>query len=378
MNVYPEFENLNLDQECFKLLSDYREFRSFSPKAYIQLKARLINAYFHKNNLKAAVLGVSGGVDSALALALMMVAKNQPGSPIEKILPVFLPVYNKSASNQSAARQKALDLCHAFGLDLVEINLTTTHSGLSSLIEQATNLEPNDWAQGQFVAHCRTPSLYYCATLLTANNLTAIIIGTTNKDEGAYLGYVGKASDGLVDLQIISDLHKSEVFSCAQELGVPSVILDSVPHGDLFDGRADVELFGAPYEFVELYHYYKQVHFLYPHVTQNSTFSTFAHNLEKLHKYNRHKYMSCSPAIHLDVIADISQYSTQETLRTNLDYAKSSYARGTLTAYEIQQGLEYWKSLRKPFIGVEFPVATDGQMHAKPLQMDFGCYSQLI
>ena len=53
--------------------------------------------------------------------------------------------------------------------------------------------------------------------------------GTTNRDEGAYLGFFGKASDGMVDLQPISDLHKSEVRALATRLGVPAEIVEAAP-----------------------------------------------------------------------------------------------------------------------------------------------------
>lgn len=78
-------------------------------------------------------------------------------------------------------------------------------------------------------------------------------MGTGNRDEDGYLGYFCKAGDGVVDVQLISDLHKSEVFKVGAELGVPESILQSPPSADLWDGQTDEEELGVSYDFVELY-----------------------------------------------------------------------------------------------------------------------------
>ena len=78
-------------------------------------------------------------------------------------------------------------------------------------------------------------------------------MGTGNRDEDGYLGYFCKAGDGVVDVQLISDLHKSEVFKVGAELGVPESILRSPPSADLWDGQTDEEELGVSYDFVELY-----------------------------------------------------------------------------------------------------------------------------
>jgi len=79
------------------------------------------------------------------------------------------------------------------------------------------------------------------------------VLGTGNHDEDGYLGYFCKAGDGVVDVQLISDLHKSEVFKVGAELGVPESILRSPPSADLWDGQTDEEELGVSYDFVELY-----------------------------------------------------------------------------------------------------------------------------
>jgi NAD+ synthase (glutamine-hydrolysing) len=65
--------------------------------------------------------------------------------------------------------------------------------------------------------------------------------------------YYCKAGDGVVDVQLIADLHKSEVFLVAREIGVPASILAAPPSADLWDGQTDEDELGMSYDFVELY-----------------------------------------------------------------------------------------------------------------------------
>ena len=80
-----------------------------------------------------------------------------------------------------------------------------------------------------------------------------VVMGTGNQDEDGYLGYFCKAGDGVVDVQLIADLHKSEVFKVGAVLGVPASILNSPPSADLWDGQTDEDELGVTYDFVELY-----------------------------------------------------------------------------------------------------------------------------
>ena len=77
--------------------------------------------------------------------------------------------------------------------------------------------------------------------------------GTTNRDEGAYIGFFGKASDGMVDLQPIADIHKSEVYAIAKILNIPEYIINASPKGDVWNNKLDVEMIGAPYDIVEVF-----------------------------------------------------------------------------------------------------------------------------
>jgi NAD+ synthase (glutamine-hydrolysing) len=84
-------------------------------------------------------------------------------------------------------------------------------------------------------------------------------MGTGNRDEDGYLLYYCKAGDGVVDVQLIADLHKSEVFAVGRHLGVPASILEAPPSADLWDGQTDEDELGFTYDFIELYQHYLEL-----------------------------------------------------------------------------------------------------------------------
>lgn len=309
MKVYNPKSNFTTHKEIINLLENYRRMKYFNALEYAQKKASLLNQYMKKFGLKSCVVAVSGGIDSAAVLALVNYASQLPDSPIEKIIAVSLPVSQSiGATGQLEATQRAEELCKKLNIKLHTIELNTAHKNIENLVSESLDIKSEAWALGQLVAHTRTPTLYYTATLLTQEGLPAIIVGTTNRDEGLYLGYFGKASDGLVDVQLISDLHKSEVYKVAQEFKVPKSILTVSPQGDMYDGRVDEEVFGASYDFVEYYLHFMSLSTQLQQEIINSLskealeqFNFFKNNLDNLHKYNRHKYFSASPAVHLDL-----------------------------------------------------------------------------
>lgn len=301
MKVYNDA--VRMTAELTQKLAEYREARNFDVTEWVKKKTQLINSYFNQSRLTAAVVGVSGGVDSAVALALIVEASKQPGSNIRKIVPLLLPAHDYvGATHQDVATNQAEQLCHHYGVEPAQFTKITTISQIiTSELERVLHLSSTPWAEGQLVAYSRTPVLYNTCSILTDNGYPALVVGTTNLSEGGYLGYVGKASDGMVDLQIISDLYKSEVYEVAEHLGVPEVIMKATPTGDMFDGREDEEVFGATYEFVELFHLWLQ-NGSDPTLMQNSAFVHGAKNLQKLHTYNKHKYLYKTPSVHLDIM----------------------------------------------------------------------------
>ena len=304
MKHVPNTKYNNIDPDLEKLLSIYRENRSFNAKKYISDKATLLNEYMQYSKLSSCVVAVSGGIDSAIVLGIAKIAMNCRNSPIKKILPVTLPCFDTAATNQKESVDKTQALCDYLKLELIVINITPALDINSNIVEKAINQKGNQWAKGQLVAYSRTPILYYITSLMNETGTPSIILGTNNKDEGAYLGYFGKASDGMVDVQLISDIHKSEVYAIAKEMELPSSIVNAIPAGDMYDGRDDIDVFGAPYDFVELYLAFLEGKINTEILSEKSmkNFNTLSSNLEDLHSYNSHKYIACSPSVHLDLM----------------------------------------------------------------------------
>jgi NAD+ synthetase len=306
MEVRHNNVRLRVPDPVMALVKRYRATRRFDPGEYMAAKTDLINRYCREHGITELVIGVSGGVDSAVAYGLCETLRWV--DTVEKITPVALPVSGGVVADQDEALRLARAVTDTFGGELVVMDLG---AAVEHIIGAAPTPEQVDskkmsWARGQIAATIRTPALYYMTSLATVAGRRAVVVGTTNNDEGAYLGYIGKASDATVDLQIISDLHKSEVIALGRHLGVPEEILDRMPTGDMFDGATDAQVFGAPYEAVELLAAIKRgvlsehdIRCLSP--DDQARVRTWFKNLEKLHSYNAHKYLVGSPAVHLDL-----------------------------------------------------------------------------
>lgn len=309
MKVYNEQSDNLLNDQLINQLEKIREDRKFNAKEYIEQKSNLLNQYMNKYGLKACVVAISGGIDSAIVLGIIKNASEKSNSPIKKIMPMLLPVMKSTGvTNQNEATKRGKELCKKLELKPYIVELSKINTEIRNALEPEIGIKGEDWAIGQLAPYSRTPILYYTTSLLNQAGFGAIICGTTNKDEGAYLGYVGKASDGMVDVQIISDIHKSEVYQVAKELEIPESIIQAVPSGDMYDNRTDETVFGASYDFVELYLNYLNMEDSKKEKLINSLdneskeqFNFYAKNLENLHRYNLHKYIAKFPAVHLDL-----------------------------------------------------------------------------
>tara|TARA_Y100000816_G_C25987301_1_gene515674 strand:+ start:100 stop:963 length:864 start_codon:yes stop_codon:yes gene_type:complete len=231
-----------------KYLIQYRINKNFNVEKWVKLKINKFNDYLIENNLTGAVLSVSGGVDSALTLALLKNTLELPNSNLKKIWAINQPIHSSTW-----ALERSIELCNNYNIELFIINQDDVFDKIKDLVKSSTNVAGNKFSNGQMRSYLRTPINYYCSQLLTQEGFPSIVIGTGNMDEDGYLAYFCKAGDGVVDLQLIADLHKSEVFKVAEFLKVPMSIVNAKPSADLWDNQEDEKELGFTYDFIEFY-----------------------------------------------------------------------------------------------------------------------------
>jgi len=169
---------------------------------------------------KGGVFGVSGGVDSALVLALAKLAWG------DNCLGVVMPCHSISEDVEDALHLLQLFSCPHKLIDLspvYDLLLETLSGGHQSTPLAQANLKPR----------LRMVTLYYYANLMNY-----IVVGTGNKDE-LFVGYFTKYGDGGVDILPLGDLTKTEVREMAKYLGVPVRIADKPPSAGLWKGQTD-------------------------------------------------------------------------------------------------------------------------------------------
>lgn len=268
-------------------LQTYRETTNFLPSEWIKNKCKRFNEYLIEHNLSGAVVSVSGGIDSAVTLALLHYTMRLPDSQLKKITALNQPIHSSAW-----ALDRSIELCKKFDIELTVIDQTDIHT----MITERFPIDGTTFSKGQLRSYMRTPTNYYAAQLLSQQGYPAIVVGTGNKDEDGYLAYFCKYGDGAVDIQLISDLHKSQVFSVGQELGVPASILQAKPSADLWEGHTDEDEMGVSYDFVEFYTgyylnlpYEEQVR-LRESLSSMEEFTTCKKICENIHKRNAHKF----------------------------------------------------------------------------------------
>jgi len=243
MSLVPE----PLLPELVQKLQEARKIRNFKPKEWIEQKADMFNEYMRKAGLKACLVSISGGIDSSVTLGLMKHAQKKKDSPIQRVIGIAQPI-----KSTEKIWKRALLLEKTFEVDVITVDQSSIHTQLQKLCDDAAKVTGNDFSSGQLKSYMRTPVNFYVAQLISQQGMPCVVLGTGNYDEDGYLYYFCKAGDGVADIQLINDLHKSEVFAVGRELGVPESILVAPPSADLWNDQTDEGELGFTYDFVEL------------------------------------------------------------------------------------------------------------------------------
>jgi NAD+ synthase len=210
-------------------------------KDYAQLKFdidRWLKDYYYMYAIKAFVVGVSGGIDSAVVSTLC--AKTELPTYV-----VTMPLHSKKGNTElSDAHAKALMEKYS-NVRVVNIDLSNTYESLLFDIDQ--DFVNNELANANTKSRLRMVSLYQ-----VAGSVGGIVVGTGNKVEDYGIGFYTKYGDGGVDIAPIADLYKTEVRELGWHLGVMNEIIDAPPTDGLWDdGRNDEDQIGATYAELE-------------------------------------------------------------------------------------------------------------------------------
>jgi len=171
------------------------------------------------------VLGLSGGLDSAVCAALIRKAT-------DNCLGLILPIESDVKDLDDAA-----NIANLLDVKTQYVDLTTVHNNLMKMLPGGDRV-----ALGNIKARLRMVVLYYHANL---HNY--LVCGTGNKTEIS-LGYFTKYGDGACDILPIGDMYKGEVRELARELNIPENIIKKIPSAGLWSGQTDENEIGFTYE----------------------------------------------------------------------------------------------------------------------------------
>lgn len=191
---------------------------------------------------KGLVVGISGGIDSAVVACL--IKKAFPNNSLGVIVPIKSDAKDVEDGILSAK---------ACNIEYLEVDLEQEHSDIMKKITEqlsSKNLFNNSTIRitdANLKARLRMSTLY-----AIANSLNYLVVGTDNAAE-LYTGYFTKYGDGGVDLQPIAALKKYEVYEWAKVLGVPEEVIKKKPSAGLWKGQTDEQEMGTTYEKIDLY-----------------------------------------------------------------------------------------------------------------------------
>jgi len=191
---------------------------------------KFLSEQIEKNHAKGIVLGLSGGIDSAV-LAYLCKRKLK-----EKTLAIVMP---DTSITPKIETEDALKMIALTGIEYKLVDIKPIVN------EYTMYLEPNEKSRGNLRARVRTNILYYYA-----NMKDYLVLGSSDKSE-YQIGYFTKFGDGASDLTPIISLYKLQVREIAKYLGVPENIISKKSSPHLWKDHEAEEELGASYEEID-------------------------------------------------------------------------------------------------------------------------------
>jgi NAD+ synthase len=190
-----------------------------------------IRSETHKAGVDGAVIGISGGIDSALTAALTVKALGK-----DKVLGIHMP---ESGLTPSTDSEDAKTLADWLGIEFQTIDISEIILAFMASVPESEAADK--LTRGNLKARVRMSLLYF-----HANQLNRMVMGTGNKTE-IILGYFTKYGDGGVDLEPIGGLYKTEVWELSRRIGVPESLITKKPSAGLWAGQTDEAELGISY-----------------------------------------------------------------------------------------------------------------------------------
>ena len=200
--------------------------------------SKWIKTYAKQSNIKALVVGVSGGIDSSVVSTLCAHTKL-------KVYALTMPI-RQSEQTHSLSVRHAKWLTENFkNVKHINIDLTRTYEVFDSALSMPHFNSELGFANSR--SRIRMMTLYQ-----VAQSVNGIVVGTGNKVEDYGVGFYTKYGDGGIDIAPIADLYKTEVWMLGEHLGVDERIISAAPTDGLWDdGRTDTDQLGVSYEMLE-------------------------------------------------------------------------------------------------------------------------------
>ncbi len=190
-----------------------------------------IRSELTRAGVSRAVVGVSGGVDSALTCFLSVEALGP-----ENVLAIFMPYETTGAES----REHAALVIEATGAREQTVDITPMVTPLFDRFPKAEKIR-----RGNVMARIRMTVLYDQSA-----DFNGLVIGTGNKTE-ILLGYTTLYGDSACAINPLGDLYKTQILQLARAVGVPQAIISKPPSADLWEGQTDEDELGFTYDEVD-------------------------------------------------------------------------------------------------------------------------------
>ncbi|WP_319525534.1 NAD(+) synthase [uncultured Desulfosarcina sp.] len=207
------------------------------PQAIVDHIVQWLTEYLDQSGMQGFVVGVSGGIDSALTSTLCALT----GKPVNAL---NMPIHQAPDQVSRSARHIDWLKDRYANVQGLTVDLTPAFNALQSAFPQEIQ---DDLSMANTRSRLRMLTLYAVST-----HHRMLVAGTGNKVEDFGVGFYTKYGDGGVDLSPIADLMKSQVYVLARHLGVIDEIIQAPPTDGLWsDNRSDESQIGASYDELE-------------------------------------------------------------------------------------------------------------------------------